>query len=42
MYSHLKYRITSWGKAAKTIIQPIKNTQKRVVKIMTGCNYQTN
>ena len=34
--------ITSWGKAAKTIIQPIINTQKRIIKIMTGSNCQTN
>ena len=42
IYSHLKYCITSWGKAAKTIIQPIVNTQKRVITIMTGGNCQTN
>ena len=42
IYSHLKYSITSWGKAAKTIIQPIINTQKRIIKIMTGSNCQTN
>ena len=42
IYSHLKYCVTSWGKAAKTIIQPIINTQKRVIRIMTGSNCQTN
>ena len=42
IYSHLKYCITSWGKAAKTIIQPIINTQKRIIRIMTGSNCQTN
>ena len=41
-YSHLKYCMTNWGKAAKTIIQPIINTQKRVISIMTGSNCQTN
>ena len=41
IYSHLKYYITSWGKAAKAIIQPIINTQKRVIRIMTGSNCQT-
>ena len=33
IYSHLKYCITSWGKVAKTIIQPIINTQKRITYI---------
>ena len=42
IYPHLKYYITSWGKAAKTIIQPIINTQKRIIRIMTGSNCQTN
>ena len=42
IYSHLKYCITSWRKAAKTIIQPIINTQKCVIRIMTGSNCQTN
>ena len=42
IYCHLKYCITSWGKAAKTIIQPIINTQKCVIRIMTGSNCQTN
>ena len=41
-YFHLKYCITSWGKAAKTIIQSIINTQKRIIRIMTGSNCQTN
>ena len=42
IYFHLKYCITSWGKDAKTIIQPFLNTQKRVIKIITGSNCQTN
>ena len=42
IHSHLKYCITSWGKAAKTIIQPIINTQKRIIRIMTGSNCQIN
>ena len=42
IYSHLKYCMTSRGKAAKTIIQPIINTQKRVIKIMAGSNCRTN
>ena len=42
IYFHLKYCITSWGKAAKTIIQPIINRQKRVIRIITGSNCQTN
>ena len=42
MYSHLKYCITSWGKAAKTIIQPTINKRKCVIRIMTGSNCQTN
>ena len=41
IYSHLKYCITSWGRASKTIIQPVINTQKRVVRIISGKNYQT-
>ena len=42
IYSHLKYCVTSWEKSAKTIIQPIINTQKRVIRIMTRSNCQTN
>ena len=42
IYSHLKYCITSWGRAAKTIIQPIISTQKRVIRIITGSNYQAH
>ena len=42
IYSHLKYCITSWGKASKTIIQPVINTQKRVVKIISGKSYETS
>ena len=30
------------GKAAKTIIQPIINTQKRVIRKMTRSHFQTN
>ena len=41
IYYHLKYYKTSWEKVAKTIIQPIINTQKRVVRIITGSNCQT-
>ena len=41
IYSHLKYCITSWERASKTIIQPVINTQKRVVRIISGKNYQT-
>ena len=36
IYSHLKYCITSWGKANSKTLQPLITTQKRVFRIMTN------
>ena len=36
IYPHLKYCITSWGKAKSKTLQPLITAQKRVLRIMTN------
>ena len=41
IYTHLKYCITSWGKANTKTLQPLITTQKRVLQIMTNSTNRT-
>ena len=41
IYPHLKYCITSWGKANSKTLQPLITTQKRVLRIMTNSTNRT-
>ena len=41
IYPHLKYCITSWGKANLKTLQPLITTQKRVLRIMTNSTNRT-
>jgi len=35
LYPHIQYCITSWGCAAKSVLDPLIKLQKRMVRIMT-------
>ena len=41
IYPHLKYCITSWGKANSKTLQSLITTQKRVLRIMTNSTNRT-
>ena len=40
IYSHLRYCITTWGSASKTTLMPLVKLQKRIVRIIEGCDYR--
>ena len=42
MYSHLQYRINSWGSASETTLHPLKIIQKRSIRIITGSKYRAH
>jgi len=35
LYPHIQYCMTSWGCAAKSVLDPLIKLQKRMVRIMT-------
>ena len=40
IYSYLRYCITNWGSASKTTLMPLVKLQKRIVRIIGGCDYR--
>ena len=40
IYLHLRYWITTWGSASKTILMPLVKSQKRIVWIIGRCGYR--
>ena len=38
--SHLRYCITIWGSASRTTLMPLLKLQKRIVRIVGGCDYR--
>ena len=41
IYSHLQYRISSWGRATKSVLKPLSIIQKRVLRLITKTPYRT-
>ena len=42
IYSYLRYCFTTWGSASKTTLMPLVKLQKRIVRIMKGCDYRNH
>ena len=40
VYSHLTYCISSWGGAAKTVLEPLNILQRRIIRLITFSDFQ--
>ena len=40
IYLHLRYCITTWDSASKTTLMPLVKLQKRIARIIGGCDYR--